>query len=617
MVLARRSTLLVGALGLLGLVGGAAALLHLRSSVRLALDAPLPGGRPLQIVPVAHREAVEAWGDGTVRSATVRAGGLVLAGGSGVREASGRDLTTGLPTIRISAVAAWRRELVTAPEAGGLFLRRGEGWEELRSGFGLLHVRALAETAAGELLVGAREGLFRAPFSAGTLERLDTRPVRALAEGPGFVIAGGEDGLHRVESGRVTRLEAPDGWIEAVGFVGDELVVVTAAGLARGAVGGLEGLDWVRGGEDVAAGVVYDGRFWGVAAPPIDAVLRYEPGGRIGEERLPALVHAVMEAGGELLADTDAGVFRREDGVWRRMLPRVPALPPGRRHVGALAVHDGRLVVGFFDGGLATTALGGREPDWREVAGGEAWGVNALLPAGGVLYIASLRGAARFDGRRLVPIEGPGAAFSLAATRDGVAIGYGQGVRLPGATLLSAFHGLPGNQALALAAGESLFVGTPSGLGAMDGRRVRWRVTSGEGKLPHPWVTALHVGGDGLYLGTYGGGIARRGGSAGGGRGLADGADYVGFPETAGLKVNAGCLVEVGGRVYAGTDGDGLWRLSLDRGRFERVGLGLPSPRVTALIGDGDGLWIGTDEGLARLSLRGESDGGGEGLGRP
>ena len=87
----------------------------------------------------------------------------------------------------------------------------------------------------------------------------------------------------------------------------------------------------------------------------------------------------------------------------------------------------------------------------------------------------------------------------------------GQGLLLPGSRFLSAFHGLPGNQALALAGGEPLYVGTPSGLGAVSGSRVAWRVTAGEGRLPHPWVTALALRGDGLYIGTYGGGVTRPG----------------------------------------------------------------------------------------------------------
>jgi hypothetical protein len=608
MIMTRRSTLLVAAL--LAALAGSVAFWLLRGSVREALDAPLATGRPLQFVAVVDERRLEAWGDATVRAAAVTTSGLVTAGGSGVREAGGRDLSAGLPTLRVAALVAWRGESTVALEAGGLFRRRAGHWEEMRSGWGALHVRALHETPAGELLVGAREGLFRAAWGATTLERLDTHPVRAVAVGAGFLVAGGEDGLFRVETGRITRVETPDSWIEAAGLLDGELIVATAAGLVRGRPGGP--LDPVPGAHDVAFGEVHDGSFWGVSARPLDAVLRYQPGRRLGEERLPSIVRNVMTAGGDLLADTDDGLFRRDGTGWRRLGSRpAPSLPPGRSHVGALAWLSGRLVAGFFDGGLATAdvaswrAARALAPDltWRAVPGSDAWGVNALLPAGGVLYVASLRGAARFDGQRLMPINGPGAAFSLAATHDGVAIGYGQGVLLPGSTLLSAFHGLPGNQAVALAAGESLFVGTPSGLGAMDGRRVRWRVTSADGRLPHPWVTALAVAEDGLYVGTYGGGVTRRAKPNGITRPFTDPAHYQPFEETADLKVNPGCLVEAGGRVYAGTDGRGLWELSEDRARFEPLRLPLPSPRVTALVAGDDALWIGTDEGIARLPL--------------
>jgi ligand-binding sensor domain-containing protein len=75
------------------------------------------------------------------------------------------------------------------------------------------------------------------------------------------------------------------------------------------------------------------------------------------------------------------------------------------------------------------------------------------------------------------------------------------------------------------------------------------------------------------------------------------------FPETEGLKVNTGCLVEAGGRLFLGTDGQGLFRLSRDGSRFEPLRLALPSPRVTAILPAADALYVGTDEGLARLRL--------------
>jgi ligand-binding sensor domain-containing protein len=173
-------------------------------------------------------------------------------------------------------------------------------------------------------------------------------------------------------------------------------------------------------------------------------------------------------------------------------------------------------------------------------------------------------------------------------------------VLLPGSRFLSAFHGLPGNQALALAEGAALFVGTPTGLGAIAQHRVAWRVTAGEGRLPHPWITALALHGGALFVGTYGGGVTVR--TVPVAQPLAVGS-FSPFPETAPFKVNTGCLVEAGGRLYLGTDGHGLWRLAQDGSRFQRIRAQLPSPRVTAILEGPNALYVGTDEGLARIAL--------------
>ena len=305
------------------------------------------------------------------------------------------------------------------------------------------------------------------------------------------------------------------------------------------------------------------------------------------------------------MADTQKGLMDRSSGGWAVLSPRLQADSFGHAHVGALAAYHGRLMVGFFDGGLAELNDTSDTPMLRAVrdSASSVWAVNALLNAGGVLHVASLRGATRYDGSRFLAVEGVGAAFSLALTTGGVAIGYGEGVLLPERKLLSSFHGLPGNQATALAtAGRGLLVGTPSGLGYVEGLTVRWRVASGEGRLPHPWVTAILPLEGAVLVGTYGGGVTRRDGA------LSDKGAWKPFTETRGLKVNAGCLVSAGGRVYVGTDGSGLLRLSVDGSRFERLKLSLPSMRITALFEKDGFLYIGTDEGLTRWSF--EEDAG-------
>ena len=126
---------------------------------------------------------------------------------------------------------------MAALAAGGIYLRRDGHWEELVSGFGALHARTLAETPGGELLVGAREGLFRAAWGGTVLDRLDPQPVRAIAlEAGGGLLAGGEEGLRRVEPGRTTLLPTPDPWVDWVGVLDRELAVVTPLGLAYQAI---------------------------------------------------------------------------------------------------------------------------------------------------------------------------------------------------------------------------------------------------------------------------------------------------------------------------------------------------------------------------------------------
>jgi ligand-binding sensor domain-containing protein len=559
--------------------------------------------RPLSFVAV-ERETVpgEVAGDGRVLGVAEVAGGLLLATGSGVREA-GRsyDVLDGLPSLRVSAVASWRGTAVFALERGGWGRLGAAGPELATTAFGELEVRTFVETEGGELLVGARQGLYRASFGAGEIEKLDDAPVRSIALPPGGEIAsGGERGLRLVSrGGAVPRLVAtPDPWVESVVVLGDELWVATAAGAARGRPDATI-LVPVPRGADATAGVAWDGALCFVPAdgPPRVSALMVDGSRR--ETPAPERFLRLFAASGRLFADGPSGL-RRFDRARGFELVRAapPALP--KPHVNALAADGTRLYLGFFDGALAAADPRSTPLVATAFPSGEAWGVNALLPMGSVVYAATLRGAFRITGGEARLLEGAGAAFALAATGSGLAVGYGLGVLLPGPRLLSAFHGLPGNQAYALAAtGEALWVGTPTGLGRVERRRVTERVLPGEGKLPHPWVTALSPREDGLWVATYGGGLAvRRAGDAG--------PTWESFPETRGLKVNAGALLGLpDGRLCAGTQGSGVWCSDRLRSRFSRVDLPLPSPDVFALAAfpreSPDLLFVGTSEGLLRL----------------
>lgn len=609
----------------IGLVSVVVAGFSLNRRVDRALEIPVAGEQAVEFVSVPERSPLPFWGGEDIEGVVALPGGLYLAGAAGVarletpRDPSGNglarvDISLPLPTRRAAAISAWRTHLAIGLGQEGLFVYRDGAWSEIKAGFGTLHVRTLAETSAGELWVGAREGLFRIGFAERTMVRLHRFPVRAIAvSDAGRVLSGGETGLFVTQGGVTTpkRIEGLDtAWIDAVAVFDGRVHAVTPAGLfAEDAEGAMRALP---NGADVDSIAVLADQLFATSDPPDASMRRFDASGRVQVERLPSAVRRVFTVGDRLMADTSNGLVERANDAWRLTSRRRQQESFGNAHVGALAAYRGRIVAGFFDGGLAELVPGARLRDPSALASSEepmmlrslpdpasaVWAVNGLLDAGGALHVASLRGAFRFDGARIEPVEGSGAAFSLAQTRGGVAIGFGEGVLLPERKLLSAFHGLPGNQATALASfGTGLLVGTPSGLGYVEDLKVRWRVASGEGKLPHPWVTAILPVEDGVLIGTYGGGLTRRVGA------MSDPGEWRPFVETQGLKVNTGCLVSANGRVYVGTDGTGLYRLSMDGTRFERLKLSLPSPRVTALFEKDGFLYIGTDEGLTRWSV--------------
>jgi len=610
------------AIGAVLAIAALSVLLLLNRRVDQALETGPSGERPLEYLALPEPSPLPFWGGEEIESVAILPGGRYVAGAFGVARlvpspdarALGfdrADISMALPTRRVRVLAPWRTDLVAGLEAGGLFVYRDAAWSEVRSGFGELHVRDLAESPAGELWVGAREGLFRIRFGERVIAQLHPSSVRSIALLPGGgVVSGGETGLF-VTEGVVTSAFPMEGtqtpWVEKVAVMGGRTFAATPSGLFAEGEGRV--LRPLPGGGNLGSIAARGDRLLATADPPDPMLRQFDSAGRPQGDQLPSRVRRVFAVGDTLFVDTANGLVERINDSWRLIAPRRQTRIFGDAHVGALAEFRGRLVAGFFDGGLSELVEGSRTdpPDDRPLPVADSflrpitdrsspiWAVNALLEAGGVLQVASLRGAFRFDGVRAVPVEGTGAAFSLAQTRGGVAIGFGEGVLLPDRKLLSAFHGLPGNQATALASSErGLLVGTPSGLGYIESARVLWRVASGDGKLPHPWVTALLVKDGNVLVGTYGGGLTLRAGVPWGA------GEWRPFPETAGLKVNAGCLLEARGRVYAGTDGAGVFRLSRDGTRFDRLKLSLPSPRVTALYERSGFVYIGTDEGLTR-----------------
>jgi diguanylate cyclase (GGDEF)-like protein len=138
-----------------------------------------------------------------------------------------------------------------------------------------------------------------------------------------------------------------------------------------------------------------------------------------------------------------------------------------------------------------------------------------------------------------------------------------------------------------------LWLGTREGLVRFDGVRFTVFDTSTTPELGHDWVRCLLAGRTGaLWIGTSGGGLVKM-----------EAGVFTHLSAAEGLpNEQVSTLVEDGkGRLWVGTDGGGLSRYEGDRfvRELSRDALG---GSIRALVADENGLWIGTDEGLAHLA---------------
>ena len=95
------------------------------------------------------------------------------------------------------------------------------------------------------------------------------------------------------------------------------------------------------------------------------------------------------------------------------------------------------------------------------------------------------------------------------------------------------------------------------------------------------------------FAGTYGAGVLK----------MTSGGDWEIFADMpADVVVNPNALLVTSSHVFAGTLGRGLWTFDRERQRWTEVIAGLPSLNVTALAERDGSLFVGTDNGLARMN---------------
>ncbi len=502
--------------------------------------------------------------------------------------------------------------LLIGTEKLGLLIFDGRTLKRFHPTTNDVYVTALAGTEA-ELWVGTlNDGLLW--WHGGQTERigeeqgLPDRRVEQISLGDGRGWVGTPMGVAEVRDGKVARVLAQGRYAHALLADGDSLLVgQIEAGVLRVSLSGRE--NDVRARRPIVAHFS-DGEMTGTPAE-----MGQNSSGmadkHLSKGKAPAYlpesftVEQFLAVGDSRYALASDGLMRQgPDGEWRRILGNdASQLKDG--HISALSVgSDGRLWVGYFDRGLDIVSATGS--DVQHVENEHVFCVNRILEdeRHGAVDVATANGLVIFDrdGRQKQVLQREAGLIAdhvtdVALYGDGTALATPAGITFldsSGAHSLFAFQGLVNNHVYALgASGDLLVAGTLGGLSLLKGGDVRKNLTVATSGLKHNWITGLAAVGNEWLVGTYGAGVMRL---------SADGTVTSTEATIAGVVVNPTAIVADGRMVLAGTLGRGLLVGDATGTRWKTITSGLPSLSVTALAIHDGVVYVGTENGLVKIS---------------
>lgn len=270
--------------------------------------------------------------------------------------------------------------------------------------------------------------------------------------------------------------------------------------------------------------------------------------------------------------------------------------------VSALAIdNSGRLWVGYFRNGIDIFSLKGHKITHLE--NNYLREVNHISIDQGTVLVATSQGLVSFDSKlnsqRLSKSNGllnhnisssykfPNSNNLLLATAKGLAIGKDNKF-----SLLTKVQGLPSNNTYSiLAANNSIYVATLTGLAQVTNEKVVRTYKDANSNLNTNWITALQLVNNQLFIGTYGGGVYQL---------MPSGQLHSFVGEVGRLVVNLNAMFSDNERLYIGTL-KGLWVYQLDNQRWYQVNLELPSSNVLSITGNNHDIYVGTTNGIAKV----------------
>jgi ligand-binding sensor domain-containing protein len=487
----------------------------------------------------------------------------------------------------------------------GLLVYDGKTLKRFHATTDNVYVTALAGNEA-ELWVGTlNDGLLH--WRGGQTERigeeqgLPDRRVEQIALAAGLAYVGTPMGVAEVREGKVARLLAKGRYAHALLIDGDSLLVgQMEAGVMRVPLSGPENDTNARRPIVTLAGAENSGQ------NPDGMQGKHSSGAKsLGGQSAPIPVEQFLAAAGSRYALASSGLLRQEaDGQWRRVLGGGGAQLTDRDISALLIASDGRLWVGYFDRGLDILPATGGEVE--HVENEHVFCVNRIVEDArhGAVAVATANGLVMFDrdGRQKQILEREAGLIAnhvtdVALYGDGMALATPAGITFldaSGAHSIYAFQGLVNNHVYALGArGDQLVAGTLGGLSLLTGDAVRRNLTTATSGLKHNWITALAQVGNEWLVGTYGAGVLRL---------AADGSVTPTEATQVGVVVNPTAMAADGRLVLAGTLGQGLLVGDAAGMRWKTVTAGMPSLNVTALAIRNGVVYVGTENGLVKIS---------------
>jgi ligand-binding sensor domain-containing protein len=499
----------------------------------------------------------------------------------------------------------------------GLLIYDGKTLKRFHPTTNNVYVTALAGSEA-ELWVGTlNDGLLW--WHGGQTDRigeeqgLPDRRVEQIALAGGKAYVGTPIGVAEVREGKVARVLAKGRYAHALLADGDALLVgQMEAGVMRVSLSGPENDVQARrpiaardsDGERPSGAKAHDnsdGVMRGLKPPPPSASKLPSP----AYQPEHFTVEQFLAVGDARYALATNGLLRKEpDGAWRKILGGGGGQLTDRDVSALLVASDGRLWVGYFDRGLDILSATGDKVE--HVENEHVFCVNRIVEDArqGAIAVATANGLVIFnrDGHEKQVLGREAGLIAdhvtdVALYNDGMALATPAGITFldkSGAHSIYAFQGLVNNHVYALGAGgDKLVAGTLGGLSLLSGGEVRRNLNTATSGLKHNWITALVAVGDDWLVGTYGAGIMRL---------TADGNITPTDATQTGVVINPTAMAADGRLVLAGTLGQGLMVGDATGMRWKTVTAGLPSLNVTALAIHNGVVYVGTENGLVKIS---------------